>query len=71
MVSIIDCARNVMGDKFAFIKMLILSIPLMLSVWAYLSGNAFLSITSYIVFVLNIEAGIYETIKRSHNNELM
>lgn len=71
MVSIIDCARNVMGDKFAFIKMLILSIPLMLSVWAYLSGNAFLSVTSYIVFGVIFAAVFFETIKRSLNNELM
>ena len=71
MVSIIDCARNVMGDKYAFIKMLILSIPLMLSVWAYFSGNAFLSVTSYIVFGVIFAAVFFETIKRSLNNEQM
>lgn len=71
MVNIIDCARNVMGDKFAFIKMLILSVPLMLSTWAYLSGNAFLSGTSNIVFGVIFMAVFFETIKRSLNNEPM
>lgn len=71
MVNIIDCARNVMGDKFAFIKMIILSIPLMLSVWAHLSGNTFLSVTSYTIFGVIFAAVFFETIKRSLNNEPM
>lgn len=71
MVSIIDCARNVMGDKYAFIKMLILSIPLMLSVWAAMGGNMFISVTMYIVFGVIFAAVFFETIKRSLNNEQM
>lgn len=71
MVNIIDCARNVMGDKFAFIKMIILSIPLMLSVWVALGGNVFLSTTMYIVFGVIFAAVFFETIKRSLNNEPM
>ena len=71
MVNIIDCARNVMGDKFAFIKMIILSIPLMLSVWAAMGGNMFISVTMYAVFGVIFGAVFFETIKRSLNNEPM
>lgn len=71
MVNIIDCARNVMGDKYAFIKMIILSIPLMLSVWAAMGGNMFISVTMYIVFGVIFAAVFFETIKRSLNNEPM
>lgn len=71
MVNIIDCARNVMGDKFAFIKMIILSIPLMLSVWAAIGGNMFISVTMYAVFGVIFGAVFFETIKRSLNNEPM
>lgn len=71
MVNIIDCARNVMGDKFAFIKMLILSIPLMLSTWAYMSGNEILGKLTYTFFGVIFAAVFFETIKRSLNNEPM
>ena len=71
MVNIIDCARNVMGDKFAFIKMIILSLPLMLSVWAAMGGNMFISVTMYAVFGVIFGAVFFETIKRSLNNEPM
>lgn len=71
MVNIIDCARNVMGDKFAFIKMLILSIPLMLSTWAYMSGNEILGELAYTFFGVIFAAVFFETIKRSLNNEPM
>lgn len=71
MINIIDSFRNVAADKYAFIKIFILSIPVLACIFSASSGNA--------VFynVLNLSIGIlfaaifFETIRRSCASEPM
>ena len=67
MVNIIDCIRNVATDKYAFVKIAILAIPLIMSVYTYMSGQMVLSATLNIVFGILFAAVFFETIRRSCN----
>lgn len=71
MVNIIDCIRNVATDKYAFVKIAILAIPLIMSVYTYMSGQMVLSATLNIVFGILFAAVFFETIRRSCNSEPM
>ena len=71
MVNIIDCIRNVVTDKYAFIKIAILAIPAIISTHALMSGQMVLSITLNIVFGIIFAAVFFETIRRSCNSEPM
>ena len=71
MVNIIDCIRNVATDKYAFVKIAILAIPLIMSVYTYMSGQMVLYATLNIVFGILFAAVFFETIRRSCNSEPM
>jgi len=71
MINIIDTFKNIVGDKYAMVKILILTIPTVISVYANLSGEALLAGTVNIVFGVVFAAIFFETIRRSCNAEPM
>lgn len=71
MVNIIDCVRNVASDRYAMIKILILSIPAVIATYATLSGQQIVSGIINIVFGVIFAAIFFETIRRSCNAEPM
>lgn len=65
MVNIIDCLRNVTTDRYAMIKIFILTIPAMITTYAVLSGQQFASVTMQLIFCIIFAAVFFETIRRS------
>lgn len=65
MINIIDTCRNVVGDKYAVIKLLILTIPVLINVYAYVGGQMVLANTLNIIFGVVFAAVFFETIRRS------
>jgi len=71
MINIIDTFRNVVGDKYAMVKILILTVPTVISVYANLSGQAALAGAINVAFSIVFAAIFFETIRRSCNSEPM
>ncbi|MBR2525960.1 hypothetical protein IKE67_05800 [bacterium] len=71
MINIIDTFRNVAGDKYAIIKIFILTIPTLLCVYAKLSGNTVFYNSLNLIFGVVFAAVFFETIRRSCNAEPM
>ena len=71
MINIIDTFRNIVGDKYAVIKIIILTVPLLLAVYAKLGGNDILSNSMNLIFGIIFAAVFFETIRRSCNSEPM
>jgi len=71
MINIIDTCRNVLGDKYAVIKLLIMAVPVLLCVNAYLSGQIIVSNTLNAVICIIFAAIFFETIRRSCTSEPM
>lgn len=71
MINIIDTFRNVVGDKYAVVKILILTAPTVISVYANLSGQAVFSNLINLIFGVVFAAIFFETIRRSCNSEPM
>ena len=71
MINIIDTCRNVVGDKYAVIKILILTIPTLICVYAKLSGNGLVYNSLNLIFGIIFAAVFFETIRRSCNSEPM
>ncbi len=71
MVNIIDTFRNVIGDKYAVIKLLILTVPVLINVYAYLEGQLILANTLNVIYNIIFAAVFFETIRRSCTSEPM
>ena len=71
MVNIIDTFRNVIGDKYSVIKLLILSFLDVIHTYAYLGGQTVLVNTLNIVLGILFLALFFETIRRSCASEPM
>ncbi|MBR1681157.1 hypothetical protein IJ707_05140 [bacterium] len=71
MINIIDTFRNIVGDKYAMVKIFILTVPTVISVYANLSGQAAFANTVNIAFGVVFAAIFFETIRRSCNAEPM
>lgn len=71
MINIIDTFRNVAGDKYAVIKIFILTIPALICVYAQLGGNVAVYGTLNLVFGIVFAAIFFETIRRSCNADPM
>ena len=71
MVNIIDCLRNVVTDRYAMIKIFILTIPVIVIYYMVMSGQGVLSEIVNFVFGIVFAAVFFETIRRSCNAEPM
>ena len=71
MVNIIDCLRNVVTDKYAMVKIFILSIPVVMVCYATLGGQEMVADIINLVFSVIFAAIFFETIRRSCNAEPM
>lgn len=71
MINLIDTCRNVAGDKYAMIKIFILTIPAVIATYAVLSGQTVFSNIINIAFGVVFSAIFFETIRRSCNSEPM
>lgn len=71
MINLVDTVRNVVSDKYAMIKILILTIPTVIATYAALSGQAVLSNIINISFGIVFAAIFFETIRRSCTAEPM
>lgn len=68
MVNLVDCVRNVATDRYAMIKILILTIPYMLAVYSKIDV---IQLSLSIIFGVIFLAVFFETIRRSCNAEPM
>ena len=65
MINIIDTFRNVIEDKYAVIKLLIMTVPVLICVYAYMANHqALTSFFSFIVYLIFM-AIFFETVRRS------
>ncbi len=71
MINIIDTFRNVVGDKYAMIKIIILTVPTLIATYAALGGNQAVYTTLNLIFGIVFAAVFFETIRRSCNSEPM
>lgn len=71
MVNIIDCVRNVATDRYAMIKIFILSIPMVIATYIAMGGQTVVSNSVNIIFGILFAAVFVETIRRSCNAEPM
>lgn len=71
MINLVDTCRNVVGDKYAMIKIVILTIPTVIATYATLGGQTVLSNTINIAFGIVFLAIFFETVRRSCNSEPM
>jgi len=71
MINIIDTFRNVVGDKYAMVKIFILTIPTIVCVYAKIGGNDALFNSLNLIFGIIYTAIFFETIRRSCNAEPM
>lgn len=71
MINIIDTFRNIVGDKYAMVKILILTVPTLICVYAKLGGNEILYSTLNFIFGIVFAAIFFETIRRSCASEPM
>ena len=71
MINIIDTFRNIVGDKYAIVKILILTVPAVIATYAQLSGQTAFSTTINIIFGVVFAAIFFETIRRSCTAEPM
>lgn len=65
MINLVDTCRNIVGDKYAMIKIFILTIPTVIATYATLSGQSVLSNTINVAFGIVFAAIFFETIRRS------
>lgn len=68
MVNLVDCVRNVAADRYAMIKILILTIPYMLAIYSKIDV---MQLSLSIIFGVIFLAVFFETIRRSCNAEPM
>ena len=71
MVNIIDCVRNVATDRYAMIKIFILSIPMVIATYIAMGGQTLVSNSVNVIFGILFAAVFVETIRRSCNAEPM
>lgn len=71
MINLVDTVRNVVGDKYAMIKIFILTIPTVIATYATLSGQVVFSSIINVIFSVVFAAVFFETIRRSCTAEPM
>lgn len=71
MINLVDTVRNIVGDKYAMIKILILTIPTVIATYATLSGQVVFSSIINVIFSVVFAAVFFETIRRSCTAEPM
>lgn len=71
MINLVDTVRNIVGDKYAMIKILILTIPTVIATYATLSGQVIFSSIINVIFSIVFAAVFFETIRRSCTAEPM
>ena len=71
MINIIDTCKNVLGDKYAVIKLGIMAVPLVMGIYAYNGGQMIVANTLNIVIGVIYLAIFCETMKRSCAGEPM
>lgn len=71
MINIIDTFRNIIGDKYAMVKVLILTVPVMMCIYSKVLINDGVFSTLSIIFGVVYLAIFFETIRRSCTQEPM